>query len=206
MKLKPTTVALVLVAGILGGVVYFSQVQTSPQPDTLEGGGQRIFDFQENQVQSFTLETPLRSLAFKKDKEGIWQMQKPEQAPANDASVAYLLNLMATGKSDRTLTAPATDKAQFGLHQPFATIKVTLDNQKPHTLILGEYDFNRSAIYAQTDPSTEDTQEIKVLLVSPDFETAYNRPLSEWKQSPSGEATTPASPEAGGGEDGEVGR
>jgi Domain of unknown function (DUF4340) len=202
MKLKPITVVLVLVAAILGGVVYFSQVQTSSQPNTSEEGGQRIFDFQENQVQSFTLKNPLRSLAFQKDNEGIWQMQEPEQSLANDASVAYLLNLMAIGRSDRTLTAPAADKAQFGLHQPFATIKVTLGNQETHTLILGEYDFNRSAIYAQADPPIDDTEEIKVLLVSPDFETACNRPLSEWKQSPSEEATTPASPETGGGEDG----
>jgi hypothetical protein len=182
MKLKSTTIVLVLVAAILGGVVYFTQTQTASQTGSSETTGKQIFNFEESQVKALTLKTQLRSLSFEQDSNGIWQMKSPDSTPANDASIAFLLNLMATATSDRTLTVPATDREQFGFHQPLAVIEVTLDNQEKHILTLGEYDFNRSFIYAQADPPVEASDTLQVLLVSPDFENAVSRPLSEWKQ------------------------
>ncbi|MBD1995717.1 DUF4340 domain-containing protein [Leptolyngbya sp. FACHB-541] len=200
MKFKPTTLALVAIAAILGGVVYFTETRNSSDPEATEGADGSIFEFEEDQVQSFTVETPERTLSFEKDDAGQWQMQQPESGLASDASVAYLLNLLATGESDIILTVPATDAAEFGLDEPTATINVVLDNQETHQLILGSANFDNSAIYAQADPEadsepepateegnseqTADAPEISVLQVSPDFENAVNRPLEEWRSQP----------------------
>lgn len=219
MKFKPTTLALVAIAILLGGVVYFTETRRSSNPEATEGAGGSLFEFEESQVQSFTVETPEQTLSFAKDDAGQWQMQQPEPGLASDASVAYLLNLLATGESDRTLTVPAANAAEFGLDEPAATINVVLDNQETHRLILGSANFDNSAIYAQADPETtaaetaeETTEEaeLTVLLVSPDFENAVNRPLEEWRSQPESESpldaptpnsptpnsTTPDSPEA----------
>jgi hypothetical protein len=190
MKIKPTTFFLVLTALLLGGVVLVV-VQTQPptaSSDSASGQASTsaektpLFSFQESQVKTLSLKTQLRSLKFERDKNGKWQMTAPDKTPASDASVAFLLNLLVTGKSDRTITAPSSNQKEFGFHQPLAEVEVTLDNKQTHKLILGEYDFNRSFIYAQTDPPATPATDMKVKLVSPNFENAVSRPLADWKQ------------------------
>jgi hypothetical protein len=197
MKIKPATLFLVMAALLLGGVVM---VAGNPRPteQTENNQAQKLFAFEEKQVQALTLKTQLRSLKFERDKGGKWQMIEPDKAAASDASIAYLLNLL-NGNSDRTFTAAAADQQSFGFQQPLATIDVTLSDKKTHRLLLGGYDFNRSFIYALVDPPATLTGELKVFLTSPSFESAVNRPLAEWKEippSPSPSGSPKASPTA----------
>lgn len=197
MKIKSSTLVLLVAAAVLGGIALIVQQQPAPPPPDSSGQvasePERIFDFQEADVQQLTVQTQLRTLKFKRGTDNQWQMLEPEQTTASTPSIAFLLDLMATGKTQRTLTAPASDRQQFGFHQPLATIEVTLNNQQTHRLILGEYDFNRSFLYAQADPAS-DAQELSVLLVSPNFENAVNRPLDEWKQPATAEKSPSPSP------------
>lgn len=207
MKFQATTIGLVAIAILLGGVVYFTESRNSSDPTAEEGAGGKIFSFEESQIQAFTVETPDQTISFEKDDAGQWQMQEPEQGTASDAAVAYLLNLLTTGESDRTLTTTVSNTAEFGLDEPSATIDVELDNQETHQLILGTANFDGSAIYAQADPesNSESTSEqpaeteaeeaeieeaeITVLQVSPDLQNAVNRPLEDWRSQTNPEAT-----------------
>jgi hypothetical protein len=189
VKIKPTTLFLVLTALLMGGIVMVAGNQS--QPEQSERQAQKLFSFEEKQVQALTLKTQLRSLKFERDKGGKWQMLEPDKAAASDASIAYLLNLL-NGNSDRTFTAAAADQQSFSFQQPLATIDVTLNDQKTHRLLLGGYDFNRSFIYALVDPPATLTGELTVFLASPSFESAVNRPLEEWKQLPPSPSPSPA--------------
>lgn len=196
MKIKPSTFLLLLTALLLGGVTFIA-VQNQPQNQAQNQQASQseptdLFTFTEKQVKTLSLNTPLRSLKFERNAEGNWQMIEPEQKPASTASIAFLLDQMTSGTSDRTFTVPATQREQYGFHQPFATIEVTLDNQESHRMIIGEYDFNRSFIYALIDPSSDANADFKVSLVSPSFENAVNRPLAEWKQAESEKQAAPA--------------
>ncbi|MBD2042548.1 DUF4340 domain-containing protein [Microcoleus sp. FACHB-672] len=104
--------------------------------------------------------------------------------PASDASVAYLLSLLSSSKSARTIvmTNPAKQRQDFGLDEPVGTVEVKLKNQQTHRLILGKPDFNQSFLYAQANPSENRLEAIEVLLVPTDFENAVDRPLLEWKK------------------------
>ena len=126
-----------------------------------------------------------------KQPQSQWLMKAPEEAPADAAAVAYLLSLLASGRSDRTIQAPATRKAEFGLDQPTATIEVKLADQKTHRFVLGKPDFNQSFWYAQADPEASGTRELSVLLVSPDFNNAVSRPFAEWKAAPAAPSPSP---------------
>ena len=189
MKFKLSTLILLFVALGLGGFVYFFEIRAAPQREEAQAEKQKLFDFTEDQVQAFTVQTKQQTLSFQRSDNRAWQMQAPTQTPANDASVAYLLNLLATGtsvpvgspKENRTLTAPATQRIEFGLDQPLATVDVKLNNNEVHRLVLGKPNFNRSFLYAQADPPRDPGQDLKVLLVSMDFENAVNRPLLEWQ-------------------------
>jgi len=183
--MKLSTWILVVLALGLGGVVYYLEGQDTSAPGE-SATARPIFTFQENQVQDLTIKTQQQTLRFVKvgqDRQAAstWRMQFPVPAPANDASVAYLLNLLATAKSDRTLTPPANQRQEFGLDQPQATVTVKLNNQETHQLVLGKPDFNYSFLYAQVDPPDKTPENLEVLLVPTAFEDAVKRPLSEWR-------------------------
>jgi hypothetical protein len=193
MKIKKTTVFLLLAAVLLGGVTLLT-VQTQ-QPSSEQAGEsepQDLFDFEESQVQAFTLTTEAESYEFERTEAGEWQMLQPEQAPASQASIAFLLDQMAAAESTRSITIANNERSDFGLDTPLATVAITLDNQETHQLVLGGYDFNRSFIYALVDPPTDDAADLPVFLVSPNFENAVTRPREEWKRS--ADEAPPASP------------
>ena len=179
MKLNRTPVILLIVAVLLGGVVYLQQ--TIPPP--VKSEAQLLFGFEEADVRSLNLKTLEQNLSFVKNaapNPAIWQMTSPNQVRANDASVAYLLNAIAAANSAAPLTAPTAKQAEFGFDSPLATVELTLKDSKTHRLILGKPNFNRTSLYAQIDP--QPGSELKIFLVSLDFENAVNRPLSEWQQ------------------------
>jgi hypothetical protein len=194
MNLKPSTLFFLIAALLLGGVVFIAQSQSPSSQQAQPAEPQNLVTFQEKQVKALTLKTQLRSLKFERDQDGKWQMLEPEKGLASDSSIAFLLNQIATGKSQRSFMARASDREDYSFQQPLAAIDLTLDNQETHQLILGGYDFNRSNIYALVDPAADPKADLKVLLVSPNFENAVSRPLADWKASPAPKTSPSASP------------
>jgi hypothetical protein len=195
MKVKPTTIGLVLVALLLGLVTVVTVQTNEPRSaQTEEEEPQELFSFIESEVQAVRLETQSDFFEFDRTDAG-WQMVSPEQTPASDASIAFLLDQMATARSPRSVTVSAEDVADFGLDQPLATVEVTLENEETHQLVLGGYDFNQTSLYALADPP-EAAEEFDVFLVSPNFENAVGRPYEEWKQPVAIEPDVVPEPEA----------
>lgn len=182
--MKRTTLILLLLALGLGGFVYFYEIRGATQRQEAKEQQRQLFSFEEDRVQSFTIQRQNQTLKFERSRQpgaSKWQMN-PSNTPASDAAVAYLLDLLASGTSDRTVTVGANQLGEYGLDRPQATVEVKLNNGETHRLILGKPDFNRNFLYAQADPWAQPTGQVQVLLVSTNFENAVNRPLSEWKQ------------------------
>ncbi|MCX7596333.1 MAG: DUF4340 domain-containing protein [Fischerella sp.] len=186
MKLQRTTLILILLALGLGGFIYFYEFRWKNQQEEVQEKKQQIFSFAADDVVSLVIKTKKATIILERNQNSEqpkWLMKSPQQAPASDAIVSYLMDLLVKGKSDRTLSISANQLPEFGLVQPQATIDIKLKNQKIHQLILGKPDFNRRFLYAQTDPGIKSDGNTNVLLVSTDFENAVNRELAEWKQS-----------------------
>jgi hypothetical protein len=202
MKFQRTPLILLLTALLLGGGVLIYETQVNPKQEAAKEEAKKLFSFKEEDVQTLSLTTPAQTLSFEKrpaespkanqkpDQKQksqvatdafVWWMVAPTQTVANDASVAYLLNLMATGKQEQSITAPATQRAEFGLDKPIAIAEVKLKNQQTHRLVLGKPNFDRTALFAQVDPPTDPKKDLAISLVSNDFQNAVNRPLSEWQ-------------------------
>jgi hypothetical protein len=194
MKLQRTTLVLLITATLLGGGVYFSEIQRAQNQEAAKTTKEPIFSFKEDQIESVTIYTKTETLEFErasgKGRTTNWQMKQPKEAPASDAAVAFLLDLLAEGKSDRSFFIPANQRQEYGLNQPLATVKVQLKNKENHRLSLGKPDFNRSFLYAQADSPQQTSGQLKVLLVPIDFDYAVNRPISEWQN----QAERPKSP------------
>jgi hypothetical protein len=184
MKLQKTTWVLVTIAVLLGGVVYINEIQRQSQSEDTQSNEKQIFTLKEEDIQALTIETNKETLKFERTgkEDRPWQMKQPEDVPASDASLAFLLNLLVKGKSDRTLTISPEQTKEYGLDKPLAKLDIQLKNEKKHQLILGNTDFEGQSLYAQVDPPRQSNQDLKVILVSKDFQFAIERDLSEWKQ------------------------
>lgn len=108
----------------------------------------------------------------------------PSTYPANEAYVAFLLNELVRGKSDRVLSATPRQIRDYGLENPQATIDITLRTGETYQLVVGNRDFTGSNLYAQVDPSRGTLTAQPVLLLSTNLENAVDRPLEEWIQTP----------------------
>jgi hypothetical protein len=184
MKLQRTTWILIVAALLVGGFVYFYEIQGAPKREAAKATKQPIFTFAEDQIQSLTIETERETLEIEQvgEEPVSWEIEAPETAPASSAAVAYLTNLLAEGESDRTLTVAADDLEEYGLDDPLATVEVQLQDGETHRIILGSPGFDRTFLYAQIDPPEQTPEQVDVQLVPIEFENAVNRPLEEWKQ------------------------
>ena len=184
MKLQRTTWILVALALVLGGGVYFYEIQVKPKQEAIQAKQKQIFDFEAKEIKRLTIEKEEQVLEFERtdDENNPWQMKQPEDVSASDASVSFLLDLLVEGKSDRSFTILRNQSKEYGFEQPLATVKVQLENQENHELILGKTDFNDQFLYAQADPPSETEQELEIMLVPKNFQYAVEREFEEWKQ------------------------
>ncbi len=197
MKLQRSTWILLTSALLLGGTIYFYENQVAPQKETVKTTKKQIFTFKEEQIKSLTIylnKKPLEIVKIERISAGKtpWLMKYPQDVPASDATVSFLVNLLVEGKSDRTINnISAAQLKEYGLDAPQAKVKIELNDGKIHRIIVGKLDFNRSFLYAQVDPYLPNNQKSEVLLIPVDFQYAVNRPLAEWKPSKSEQPQTP---------------
>ena len=189
MKLQLKTIVLVLLALGLGSFVYIHETRILPQREAAKSQAKKIFNFTKDDVQAFSIQTQTETLKFERlpPKDGNqqpllqWQMKSPKDVQANDASISFLLSLLANSQQERSFLASPEKLSEYGLDKPLATVEITLKDSKTHQLILGKPDFNRSFLYAQINPATPKPPQIEVLLVPIDFEYSVKRSLSEWE-------------------------
>lgn len=197
MKLQRSTWILLSLALLLGVGVYFYEKQVAPQKEIVKTTKKQIFSFKEDLIQSLTIylnKKPLQIVKIERVSGGTtqWQMKYPQDVPASDAAVSFLLNLLVEGKSDSTINNVSAEQLkEYGLDEPEYKVKIELKNKEVHRIFLGKLDFNRSFLYAQVDPDVQNNQKSEVLLIPVDFQYAVNRPLAEWQPSKSEQPATP---------------
>jgi hypothetical protein len=192
MKLQRSTLVLVMLACVVGTGYGIYQLAVVPRQEKVELQATKLFDWQEDQVQKLSLQTPTGLLIFERRSETVptpWQMLKPQETLASDASISFLLNLLSTQSSESTLTISRDRLAEFGLVKPLVTIGITLEDQTIHQMLLGNPDFSGNSLYALVDPDPN-AADVEIRVVSNQFQFGTNRDLAEWVY------TEPPEPEA----------
>ncbi len=185
MKLKRNTWLLLLLATILGGWVYFYEIRGQAKRTQIQAEQKQIFNFTEEAIAKITIERSNVTLELVRtgDSNRPWQMKQPEDVPASDATVSFLVDLLVRGERDRSFTVPATQLEEYGLDNPQTKISVTLNNGQIHQIFLGQPNINDKSLYAQTDLSKKNNnQETEILLVPKNWQYAVERDLQEWKE------------------------
>jgi hypothetical protein len=181
--IKKNTWLLIIIAAILGSWVYFYEIKAVQNQAVLEEKQQQIFSFTEEKIKKIIIQKPNQTLEFErtKNKSQPWQMKQPQDVSANNATISFLLDLIAKGKRDRTFSVSPSQLAQYGLEKPIAHIIIELDNQATSEIFLGNPSLNEESIYAYT-PSAASKTKIALLLVSRNWQYAVDRELSEWQE------------------------
>lgn len=186
MKLQKTTLILLGLAFVLGSFVYFNEIKNEERLESTQNKPGDIFNFKEEDITELIIETQEETLEFERteNKDYKWQMKQPKNVPANDGVVAFLLNLLVQGKSDRVFSVSADSLDRYGLQPPFAKIKIILADRQEHFLILGKPDFENKLLYATKNPHSPPQQTVQILLVSKNFQYAIlERSLEDWQRS-----------------------
>lgn len=179
-----------LVALILAIGVYFLEIQRAGQPNSNQANQQKLFDFNESEVVGLTISQVIDSkpqviaLVRGDQKTSLWQMQQPENSPANDAVVDFLVGLLVETRTNPPLVITDNQFIEYGLNLPLATIEIKLQNQQTFQLILGKQTFDKNSVYAAkgiSNNSNNKTSPKQVFLLPLNFQNAVDRPLSEWK-------------------------
>jgi Domain of unknown function (DUF4340) len=197
MKPKSKTILLLAVALLSASGLYIWDKNRTPTADSADSKstGDALFAVREADIDRIDIQLQSQSqngrVSLNRQPKG-WQIEAPKPGPADDATVAFLLNLLATGRSERSLAVESSGLKQFGLDRPAATLTFRLKNQKTHELRLGAQTFNQSSVYAIVDAPKTDPKTAVVLLPT-SFLNAVSRPLSDWKAKPKGSAPAPSS-------------
>jgi hypothetical protein len=191
MKLQRTTLVLMLVALILAIGVYFLEIQRASQPSNNQANQQKLFDFNESEIIGLSISAVIDnkpqviSLVRGDQKTSLWQMQHPENSPANDAVVDFLVGLLVETRTNPPLVITDNQFIEYGLNLPLATIEIKLQNQQTFQLILGKQTFDKNSLYAVKEIGKNGNSQAspkQVFLVPLNFQNAVDRPLSEWKK------------------------
>ena len=208
MKLQRSTMILVATALVMGGVVLFTQARQGDTTRSPTGQSNAaatpVFEFEEADVVGLSIETQDQTVVFERGEGGFWQMTQPQQQPAEEAAIAFLLSRLTTDGLVQTTTIEVSDPAEFGLDAPFATVDLTLADETTHQLVLGAADFSGRNYYALIDPETlplsETTGDIAAAIVTENIRNGVDRPLEEWQavieEAPTAEDDDNTDPEA----------
>ncbi|MEM9504700.1 MAG: DUF4340 domain-containing protein [Cyanobacteria bacterium P01_E01_bin.43] len=208
MKLQRSTMILVATALVMGGVVLFTQARQSDPTRSTTGQSNAaatpVFEFEEADVVGLSIETQDQTVVFERGEGGFWQMTQPQQQPAEEAAIAFLLSRLTTDGLVQTTTIDVSDPAEFGLDAPFATVDLTLADETTHQLVLGAADFSGRHYYALIDPETlplsETSGDIDAAIVTENIRNGVDRPLEDWQavidEAPAAEDDDNTDPEA----------
>ena len=185
MKIKKTTLTLMLTALALGGFVYFYEIRGKQQQAEIQEQQKQVFDFELEQIQTITIKQESETLTLKIDEEAeekTWNITAPVEKKADLQTVEFLLAELTNLKSDRSITTSVSQLSEYGLEKPEITVEIQLKDGKTSRLFLGQPDFDGNFIYSQLEPEGEPPEEVSVLLLSVNFKNVLTKPVSEWEK------------------------
>ncbi len=174
MKLQRSTGILLGVAITLVAAVTIFETQKGTQTNQ----GETLFDFAEADISAFTLEREDETLTFTKT-DDIWQMIEPENATADPASVAFLLNIITSDTIQETITTTPKQLKTYGLDNPETTIMLTVDDAS-YRLTVGDEDFSGTSRYVMTTHDVIEPNPVDIHLIPKGIENGIERPIPDW--------------------------
>jgi hypothetical protein len=186
MPNKGLLIALVVLAGLAGGVWYSNKLEAEKEGKPPADSSPKLIEVAEDQIVKLEIaKAGMAPVVLERGSSSGWTITAPEKLPADEDSVSSMTSTLATFGSDRLVEEKAGDVTSFGLAAPALTIAVTTKDGKTRKLLIGEetptgggfyakldgdprvftiYSYNRSAV----DKTWPDLRDKRLLTVKPD--------------------------------------
>ncbi len=176
--MKKSTGILFVVAVVLAALAYFYEwKRPAPKDDAANGGGgaRPTFNVRQEDINQITVTRAGMTMVFDLKSDG-WHISQPISAPADQAALGDMANLISEVPLDRTLTnVSAADLQTYGLVNPQITVEFKTQNGMSHKLVIGGKDFSNLEIYGYVDDSKD------VSLISNVIVTTVDKPLEAFR-------------------------
>lgn len=141
MKLQNLSVALIVLAGLLG-VLYWSNHHKPTEDSEVKASADaapKILSLNEADITGLRIERKDQpAVDLSRSASGVWQITAPQALAADQDSVSTLLSTLSALNSQRLLEEKASDVAGYGLANPPLEVDVTLRDNKTQKLLVGE--------------------------------------------------------------------
>jgi len=132
MRFRSTLILAIVFLG-LGAYLYFVEFKKAAEEQKKE----TLFSFQVDDAKAVTLEYPDRKIELE-EKDGVWRLTKPIDAPADETAVKNLLRAIADAEVKKKLDNVGEDLSPYGLKDPMATIRVKLKDRELPAIKVGK--------------------------------------------------------------------
>ena len=152
--MKKSTLIVVILALVLGGVVYYREVKHPPKPESTEPPLKPVFSFDAGDITSLKIERPAGTTICEK-RNGSWVITQPIETQADQSIVGGIATTLAGVRSSRALPAAADQMASYGLAPPAVTVEFQLKSGAKHKVQVGAKDFSGIQAYGLVDDSKD---------------------------------------------------
>lgn len=170
--MKKSTLFIVLIALILGGVVYYREVKHASPPEPAEPPAKALYSFDGSDVTSIRIKRGDQTTSLEK-RDGSWVITQPVETQADQSVVGGIATDLASAHASRTLPAAPDRMASYGLASPAVVVEFQQKNGAKHKMQLGAKDFSGSQVYGLVD-HLKDVQILPETLLS-----VTDRPIND---------------------------
>jgi len=168
-----TTLVLVFVALVFGGLVALDRYKGTSTDDALKTG-KRVLAFESKDITGVKIDLTNQVYALEKIGD-IWQIKQPLRARANYSTISSILDALEFAERIRTIPEKelkGMNLAEFGLQNP--RVRLTLQGkQEPIVLLVGNETPTKDAVYVQLQGKKN------VLIAAKSIYESLNRTLDD---------------------------
>lgn len=150
-----TTLRLLAVLIILGGVAYFAETRSSAGPRSGEADKKlQIYDLKESQLEGLKVSEGDKTTVVRRGPSSQWTLE-PQGEKADTIQVDSVALRLLTLRAFKVVAEKPEDLAQYGLDKPQLTVTMELTGGKSETLSIGTETPIETGYYATRKGSTE---------------------------------------------------
>ncbi len=135
MQIRNTLIMAVVLV-LVGGFVYFYEVQGRAEREETERQEELLLHFESDQVTAVELTTSAGTLRATKV-DGEWGIVAPVTIAADGAAIDSMVDRLESGKHERLISEAADDLAPYGLAEPIARVTLELSDGERAILAVG---------------------------------------------------------------------
>ena len=151
MKLRDLTIAMVVLAGLLG-VLYWSNHRQAKEDESVKASpdsSPKILSLNQADITGLRIRREGQpELDVSKSDSGQWQITSPNPWSADNDSVSSVLSTVSALASERLLDEKVSDTTAYGLASPQLAIDVVLKDNKTQKLLIGDQTPAGNSYYA----------------------------------------------------------